>query len=556
MGFVKNLNFRLYLLFWGITFAFYFITFRAGFVTDFMGWMHQFDNYSFKTVINSENYSIKSFYQFTHLIMYAMTSVFRISPVPWFLLFSSLFALNSLLVFKLFQKIFTALKLENGNLIAFIGVLFFMLSPYQAEVMVWRASFHYLTAFAMMLGIVHLSLKYVEKPSNTFVFQAISIFFCSIFALEYFLFTPFFVLIILIFWFINFPNSFVLKKTAAYFVGIPLSMVGFYFILYRFLNGKWVGHYGLDDKKSLISPESFATYGKYVAKHLFFIRNLEHKTKEQILGYFDTPSVSWAILVGVFAAAILGIVFREKMSVRGKIIFLNFGLFSLLIAPVLTLYFSWALNSENDRYGYMPSAFLCMGVAVALSKLPKSIFYGISIGYILLSSVLLVKINRMWWKSEKVLSSCIKDFRWESADEVFVLAAPDNYAGVPIFRSDWVSSTLQECIETDRKHLLKTHIFDVMQYNLTTPSDGVNVKVISENELVVTLNQWGNWWFRKGIGAESYETADFIVKNDFDGCGRCYKLTMKNTKPNRAFIFQTGNVFKEVDWTKLGIEQR
>ena len=552
---IKNTNFQIYIVFLSLTIGFYGITYKAGFVTDFLGWMHQFDNYSFKTIINGENYQIKSLYQVTQLMLYLMTKLFRMSPIPWFILFSNLFAINAFLLYKLFEKIFKKINLEGGKSIAFIGILLFMLSPYQAEVMVWRASFHYLTSFTMMLSIVHLALKYVENPNPKYAYVACGIFFCSIFTLEYFLFTPFVVLIILIFWHLNFANSFDFRKTALRFFAIPLSIIGFYFILQRFLNGKWLAH-GRDNDKTLLSPETFGAYGKYVTKHIFFARHLEHSTKERLFNFFDTPSVSWSILLAVVLITAFCLIFRDKLSAKGKLIFLNFSLFSILIYPVLNLYFAWILLSENDRYCYMPSAFLCVGFALALSYFPKPVFYAVTLLYLGFSSILLIKTNRIWWKSEKVMSKYMGDFSWENLDDVFILAAPDNYSGIPMLRSDGVASNLKEGVETERRHLIKTKIHDVMLYNMTTPWDGVNVRVDSSNVIIVTLNQWGNWWFRKGIGAEDYETEDYIVKSNYDGGGRNYKLILKNSKPNRKFIFQVGDTMKEVDMSKIRVVQR
>ena len=199
LSFYKNVLFQQYCCFLMLTLLVYFNTRHAGFVTDFLGWQSDFDNNSAWAVINGDRYNIKSFYHFTHILMYAMTTVYRLNGTAWFLLFSSLFALNGLLVFRLFIYLFNKLEIPHSTTIASVGILFFMLSPYQAEVMVWRASFHYLTGFAMMLGFVHLCLQYIDNQRFRYWIWAILIFFCSIFSLEFFLFIPFVVLILIVF---------------------------------------------------------------------------------------------------------------------------------------------------------------------------------------------------------------------------------------------------------------------------------------------------------------------------------------------------------------------
>ena len=555
LSFYKNTLFQQYACFLILTLLVYFNTRQAGFVTDFLGWQSDFDNNSAWAVINGDRYNIKSFYHFTHILMYAMTSVFRLNGTAWFLLFSSLFALNGLFVFRLFIYLFNKLEIPHSTAIAIIGVLFFMLSPYQAEVMVWRASFHYLTGFAMMLSFVHLALQYVDNQQVKYWVWAMAIFFCSIFSLEFFLFTPFVVLILMVFLYLNFPQSFDLKNVLIRFVGIPLSMIVGYFILYRLTHEKWIAHYGSKNHTALISPESFATYGKYVAKYLGFIRHFKHTTKETIFGYFSTPSVSWLILIVVLSIAVLGLVLLKKMNNRNRLIFLNFGLFSLLIAPVMTLYFSYTLLTENDRYGYMASAFLFMGLALILSKLPRFLYYGIAIFYLCLSTYLLLKTNRNWYKSEKVFTHLVKEYNYWDAAEVLILNAPDNYAGMPMFRVLAEESGVKEAIEIYQHRKMNTRMIDVAQYNMTTPDDGAHVRVDSANQMMVIFNQWGNWWWRAGKGATNYENDLYKIKFDYNGCGNCYQLTFKNNKPRSVLLFQVGNQFKKVDMSLIGIEQ-
>ena len=560
MPFYKNKNLQLYLFFFAITTAFYGITYKAGFTTDFMGWFHNYDNYSFSEVINSEPNHIKSFYQFTHLLMYAMTFLFRLSGLPWFILFVGLFSLNVYFIFTIFRKLFNDLKLENGFAVAMFGVLFFMLSPYQAEVMIWRASFHYLTGFAMMLGIVTLALKYSENPKLLYVYWAIGIFICSSFSLEYFLFTPFVVLIFLIFkawtndfrlsiWFNNFKNpksKIQNPKSINYFVGIPLLIDALYFIVHRAITGKFFAHGRDMTNLSILSLNSFSTYAKYFVKELFFLRHLKHETKEKIFSFLDTPYVAWIIIFVGIGIVVLGLINFSKISARAKLLLLNFSLFSVLLVPVMSIFFSWILLSENDRYCYMPSAFLFMGLSIALSRLPKILFYTIAGAYLLFSSYLLIKTNRIWWKSEKIVSNMSKTFHSWEATEIYVLNAPDNYNGVPMFRVTNDTSGVVEAAEVYQKRKFNGKAIDVLQYNMTTPSDGVEVKVISPDTLVVTLNQWGNWWWKFGIGGGDYETTDYKVKTDFSNCNKCYTLIMKNRKPGRVFLYQTGNELKEV----------
>lgn len=551
----KRKFFFSYLFFLFLTVLLYFSTRNSGFVSDFLGWQYNFDNYPFVSVINGDAYHIKSFYHFTHLLLYAITSAFRLWGLPWFLLFSVLFALNAFLVLKIFGKIFKDLKLENGFSIAFIGVLMFMVSPYQTEVMVWRASFHYLTSFAMMLAIVYLSIRYVETSLIKYWIISSFIFLCSVFSLEFFLFTPFVVFLFILFQWVNFPGSFDIKKNMVRLVGIPLLMIAGYFIMYKNVHHNWIAHYGVENHSQILSLKSFATYEKYVIKYLGFIRYFKHTAKESIYGVFDISLISTMVLCGILSIFFLGVISFKKASVRQRLLLLNFSLFSLLLIPVITLYFPYVLFTEGDRLGYMASAFLFMGVSLMLSYLPKSIYYSIAFFLIMISISLTIKTNNFWSKSEKVFSSIVKKYEsWDTSKQVLILNTPDNYEGVPMFRSYDNTSAVKEAIELYNRRKLNASFMEVAGYNMTAPDNGVHIRVDSADQIMVIFNQWGNWWWRKGIGASDYETEDYQVQFNYQGCGNCYKLTLKNNN-DRVLLFQTGDRFKKVDITKQHIEQ-
>ena len=260
MSIFKNTTRRLYLFFFILTLIFYWDTRDAGFVTDFLGWQTNFDNNPFWTVINPARTGIRSFYQFTHLQMYTLSSLFGTWGLPWFLVFIALFALNGLLVFLLFDKLFRIFDVKNGPEIAFIAVLCFLLSPYQAEVVVWRAAYHYLTAFAMMLGYLLLVLKYLQKADKKYAIAANLIFVCSVFALEFFYLTPFLSAVLLLFWGLNGQKIPQLKRTIVSFVVTPLSILCLYLVTYKLTFDKWIAHYGSDAHKDILSPEAFSTY--------------------------------------------------------------------------------------------------------------------------------------------------------------------------------------------------------------------------------------------------------------------------------------------------------
>jgi hypothetical protein len=544
----KHFSIKLYAFFWLLLFAIYWQTRNAGFVTDFYGWMTNFDTLTFSDCINGTNYGIKSFYQVTHLIMYALTYFFRTNGLPWFLIFVSLNALIVLFLYHFFTK--TALKLgvENAKTLSFIGLLMFVASPYQAEVMVWRASFHYFLGFGFMLSILLLYLKYLDKPEKKYWWRAMTIFAVSIFSIEYFLFTPFLLAIFTLFWYLNAEKQHNYKDLITRFFLLPLILLAAYFVAYKSVNGRWIAHYGASSEHALLSLNSFSTYGKYFFKHLFFIRYLEHKEKEAFFDFFKDPSVSALVLLAVAAISFYGLIRFKKMQAKGRLLYLNFAFFSMLLAPAMTLFFSTVLLTENDRYGYLPSAFLMFGLVIALSYLPKRVFYAISICYILFSFYFLLKTTRMWHHAGNIQQHLVENYHWWTGENILFLNVPDDIKGMYIFRSEKNISGLAESVVIEKQRPIKARTFDVAQYNLTSINDGVTVKMASSDTVIVTLNQWGNWWWRGGIGASNYENEVFKVQFDYNGCGNCYRLILKDTTVKNTLIYQVGYDLKEVNF--------
>ena len=548
-----------YFLYFFIVVLFYWDTRDAGFVTDFLGWQYSFDKGTFWEIIHASDRGIKSLYHLTHLEMYTMSALFGTWGLPWFLLFSTLFALNAWLIARFSMKFTQNLKIERVEWPIFFGVLCFLLSPYQAEVMVWRASFHYLTGFAMMLSFLVLAQKYVELPKNKYAIIANILFLASTLTLEFFFLTPFLTSVLLAFYYFSASKSvnlkFDAKKTALLFVGLPLVSLGVYFITFHAIYGRWIAHYGVSAHDTFYTPEAAATYGKYVMKHMSCLRHfylvLPEKYanyKDKIFNLFDAPTVSWVIYALVVSAFLFGLSRFKTLAPKVKFIYFNFIFFSTLILPVVTLFFATLLLSENDRLGFMASPFLFIGFFTVLSYLPKRIFIAVSVLYLTFNAFFLVKTTQFWFKSEKIYGKLVQGFKWWDADEVLILNLPDNFHGVPMFRMLKSNTAFAESLEAFQRRKVTSKMYDVQRYNLANDSDGVRVRVDSTNHLTVLFNQFGNWWHKE----TEYSTDLYATKDIVGG----YEVTLKPTDKKRVILFQTGSEWHIVDLSKIGVEQR
>src|SRR5688572_27903859 len=87
-------------------------------------------------------------------------------------------------------------------------------------------------------------------------------------------------------------------------------------------------------------------------------------------------------------------------------------------------------DGMNDRFNYVPMAFLIIALTALLSDLRRWMAYSLMGLLIIISLYFQQKTISYWHQSTKVLQSLKKDFRWHDAPYVFVLNSPDNYHGI------------------------------------------------------------------------------------------------------------------------------
>lgn len=218
-------------------------------------------------------------------------------------------------------------------------------------------------------------------------------------------------------------------------------------------------------------------------------------------------------------------------------------MFLISLVPVINLYMSNLLQSENDRYGYFASMFFFMMLALLIFSLVRFIRYTLIASWVIISIVLLLRINFLWMHAGEIFNGLIKDFRWYDKKEVIILNIPDSYNGVWMFRIINDPTGFAECLDMIGRKPYTGKMFDVAQFNMMHPADGVSVQVDSTRQLHVQFNQGGNWWWHNGMGASDYENE--IFKVHFEGA---YTLTMKNDNPDRVFIYHAGDKWKEVQF--------
>jgi hypothetical protein len=539
----RYLYFGFFLLFWLSAVILYWPAHNSMFVYDFIGWTINYDATGWKGFFNQ--FGDKGIHPFYHLVFFGLYKCFHLNHLAWFTVFITLHATNALLSFTFFSILFRRYHLHQGDSIAFWGSLFFLLSPYQTEPVIWGATVHYLFTTALILLCLIVCLKYIRNGSIGLLALIHAIYFVALFSLELSFSIPFLLL------FLVFAGSksifgkigsfqFVFRVILPQLLWLPA-----YFLITRIFLGKWIGHYGAAAHLNFSLSLIIGNLNKYLLKLAFFVQFVNYDTRNFIYTWLEKNSISTGFFVFYIIAALWFLVKRNQMANRVRIPFFLFGLFLLGMMTTLNLFFVYITNIEGDRMSYLGSVFLFAMVSAVIHYWfrPVRIFV---LGLFLVFSIKFLHYNIDSWRNNQlVIENLENDFRWYDAPKIYLLNLPDNYRGAYMYRCAPTRSLLAMSLKlkTGKDIIEKTE--NILMYNMVNVSDSVTVEKISDNELKVTFGQWGNWWWLEGRGASELATKDYEVK--IDEWNHSYNITFKNKHRGTVYLYQTGTCLRQVE---------
>lgn len=523
-----------------VTLITFYPTIGAGFVFDFLGWQRVYDQGSFAGILNSFGYHGN--HQALHFFFYSLYTIFHINGLAWYLLFSALHAFNGWLLYSWLKAINARWQINATGIIILLACMLFLIHPYNVEPVVWKVCIHYLLSLAAVLGLLLLIPGYISIGNKKSLWLILLIYAVSVLLLEVSYISP---LVISLYLAIDF---FAIKRTAYSFRRAGLIGGGMWgilasgLLLNKFTLGAWVGHYGAATHLKLDIIGMMSTELKYLVKHLADARYFSFKAKglifDRILSNPEIVFFAMAAFIGIFLLYAIKI-----RNLRGQIhlAIFSFGASMLYVLPVANLFFYHLHVGSNDRLGYLPLAFLIVTLVALLSRFPKWLSVSF-LGFAILVQVYLQEKTITYWKESTTVLQNLRDtFHWHDADPVFILNSPDNLNGIVMTSIIEAPSGIDELIDFQTAKPYDGIMFDVFQYNMTTPDDGVTVEQTGPMQLKVTFKQWGNWWHRNGIGASTYENEYYKAEIlDYP-----YQLTFKQFPEGSVILYQDGKDWKE-----------
>lgn len=539
-------------LFWVTVFALYLPAAKAGWVDDTMHWLTSIEGETFKGYINRMQVFIPSMYQFTQFITYIFYKLFHTDPWLWHILFITLQAINATLLFTITHKIFSASAVKNATAISFCGAFLFCICPHISEVIVWKASFHYLQGMLLTLSIIYWTQKYLSTMHIKYAWFSSIVFFLSTFSLEFFYLTPWFILSLVIYYYVVLDIGKRVFIRALLFFVVPLFLLFIvHLVLLRLVTGFYVSHLGTDIQQPI--TEFLRKPPSYLFNNLFLGRFYPEEIKKYVYYVFTRPKGLIAFYGTLIIVCSLLLLFFRKLTPAAKSMMLIFFWLAICIAIVCPMWLSDIQYVRYDRYSYYMLPFIYILFSYFLIRfLNRKAAYFIIALYAVVNGYFTWKVNTYWKQSADIVYNLSHKIPDPGNKIILLLNLPANLNGVPMIGS-LAESAFKEMYNVNNPKKLNNTVYDVVSYNMVTPADGAHVAIYGDSLLHVTLNQWGTWWWYSRLGAASYENEAY--KMNLMDPGHWYELVLKHPLNDYLLLYQVGDTWKKVDVNNKNVEQ-
>ncbi len=535
---------------WVLLFALYWPARYGGWVSDTAEWLDKVKHQDFWTYVNTTQ-SRGGLYQFTQIVTYLFYRLLGARPLPWHLLFLTMQAVNCTLVYMIFRRLFNLSGTRHGVFIALSAAMLFCVCPHNSEVVVWKASYHYLQALLMALCIIYWLQQYLASGSGKYAMLACVVFLFATFSHEFFYLIPVFVASLILYYRLALDvNKVITRKAMIRFLLPMLAMVVVHLVLLRLSAGSVAGTLG--DEIS----QPFSSYARkfpyYVFHVLFLGRYFTQPVRQSVYEFFSRNRGLWP-----FYGALLVIsgycIFRFRaIAMRFKPVILIGLWFLVCIGIVAPMWFPDSMLVSFDRYTYFMAPFAYLLLSFFVFRLGRVLAIVLVTGYALINVFFTLKVNRYWGQSASLVSSLIYRIPPPKGKIVLILNSPEYLNGTPVIGPFWHYS-FGKMRNLYVEEPIDTAVYEVVSYNMLTANDGAHVNVVNDSVVHVTLNQWGTWWWIGMWGAHNYETEDFRL-NLVDP-GHWYELTLKKSADNYLLLYQVGLNWKQVDMRKKDKDQ-
>ena len=528
--------------FWLLVEVFYALAWRAGFVTDAVDWLHDMNTLPFGTYLNRSHSTIHALYQTTQLVTFGFYKLFGTARLPWHLLFTTMHAGVAYLLYLLCGNLFKDASLRRPRRIAFWGAVLVCICPYCAEVLVWKACFHYLQALLLLFGILRCVQDFIYAPRPAMPWLAAGLFVASALALEVFYLAPFFTATVLLYYGRLGWNGAVMRRAWRHFVLPQVGIIAVQLLLFHLIYGEWASH-GTGGAFAFPLRDHLVKGAQYSFHLLFFGRFWPQLPKEAAYAICEKAAVlslGYCLLAGF-----LFILWRKarKGYGRDQVGLLLMVWLLLAIGLALPMPLEKLFDTAGNRYLYPAAVIGCMLIALLGDALPRRwMMMGLIGLWACVSATLTLRSVRHWQTSERINESLLTQIPPAGGRTTILMSMPYCYKGIPMINA-WPSGNfarMREVLYTP----LPQKVWDGAAFNMASLTDGSAAESVNDSTMKVTLKQWGTWWWYLDFGAYSYQTPDYRV--DMRDPGHWYCLILKRPRREYQLLYQDGDRWREL----------
>lgn len=533
-------NKSVFLLFIIATLFIYYPARHAGFVHDTVSWCLKYDTYYYWEGI-SRLFDDKSFHPVYHTLSFWLYKLFGINSLIWYFIQCVSHAYAAYLGY-LFLRRYDK-RLEN---VAFSAAFIFLVLPFQTDVVVWKATLHYLIVAICTFVILNYWLNERLKTSTNTILSMVVFFSLGILSHEYIMAVPLMLSILIL----AEPASLKPKIMSWLRIITPLSLVMFaYFIITKKMFSSWTGHYG--DKTHL----SFTIDGliSNLLKHLYKICTFGYyrfpldKTQRYFSFFENHHTVVYSILI----ICILGILFLYNIY-KNKISPILVLAFMALVAilPGLNLFVYSISPIQNDRFTYLFSFFLIAFLLYSFRQIHKTVYWLCVIYFLALSTKYTARTVDDWKLNNYWVRSLMNDYRWYDKAKVFVFNCFDNNNGALAFRIEHQGdSAVKEYLSVYNRGKANPnqYIENIAMYNPKTDKDLIRLAEKTDSVTYKIVIPDGTWYWSVGRGAKPQDNAVYQTTIDEWNVGMTLRFKQPIDTTNTVIIYQYGDTWRLID---------
>ncbi len=501
----------------------------AGFVTDYSGLIEKMHGRTYAEALDS--FGFPALMPVLNVCFFFLYDTFGKQSSAWHWAHVVSYSYIAWEVYNIASRLLFAEKDKTMIATLMVTILYF-LSPFHVEAMAWKVCLGHILSTGLLLTSFRQYLMFDSSLKRYHLILAAIFQILSLLTFEWALIMP--LILLAVFWKGIWKRIDINENSIGVLIASIVSVL--YILLTKVIIGDWIGHYGADAVLTNNPVDQLGVIGAYFVKHLSFIHFANYGIRSAAYEFVRSP-------IGIVLFTMVMSVFLFLLRGKRKIDNWQIAMLAVIgFIPVSGFSFNYLTWSENDRYGILGGLFLIILFVRACYRFTPIVRWTLLGMALLVSAYFQQRMIINWDENASVVNELMSSFECDRGDRVFILNFPDNINGTLAFRNYAADESLSDALKWIEGKSVPCDIIEVMQYNMINSDDGVKCEVVDPATIKVSFNQWGTWWWRRGLGASNHDN-DIYSATLGDGH---YLLKVKKSQEGDRFYYQMGSEWKSI----------